>query len=928
MISMENKSLFVLVILSALLLCTTGVSAEDIEDDGNLKLFSHDNIQIEELSDDDQLTHKDDSQGCLKDLQTEINNADSVLNITKDYTYNPGDSEVKISKKITINGNNHIIDAQNHCRIFTISAPHVTICNLTIINGYTADNGGAIYTFANDLTINNSKFSNNHAKNGGAIYASSNAVRFNLINTELTNNTAQYGFGGALYCCGVNSNVINSTFKGNEAQNGGAVYWGENKKGLNNKYVIYGNNGKIIGSTFIENKAVNGGALFWLANTGCVQDSKFEKNYGHNADNGGAIYWKGSNGVVNNTQFIKNTAESRAGAVYWEGSNGMITDSTFTNNTAYCMGSQFRGGGAVMWKGKYGLIQNSNFTSNSAYTEGGAIHWYETNDAKGEIVNCSFQLNNALAGSAIFMHYGSLNINDSSFINNQAGCDDLTCEVIQNGNSVHLSSVFTANDNMINAIYNYKFSNQYWEINLNNVKYWDGNEVMNSNNGETVIDDHVAYFAISFEVYDSNNNLVKNITSLTDRNGMAQADIDGLKSGKYTVRAIHYEDNYYTEISSANAFEILKIPTKITAMHEWDKALTHDDIKINVTDENNSPVQSGTCILFFENNVIYKAEVENGTAVFENVEMPLPGNYDESIKYLGNDIYDESYGDVEITVLKLDTHTYDHNVTHVSPHEIIVVVTVVDEFNNPVESGEVELDVFYEDEEHIKQNILKSSRNSKLTKQIYKSQINHGKAVFDIVLSQNGHYLLDAEYHGDKLYNPSSDVVGADSYALNTSIKSQNITSRPGETRDITCDVMDQEGNPVMNGSATLKIGDKTYETSVQNGKATFEGVEMPDSDTVALVEYNGNDDYGSSNSTFNIMIENATDNSTENNTDNVTLDLPTGGVKYPVMGIGEALYVGEKIDKAPINEKATGNPILVALLTLFALVCTLRYRK
>ena len=922
---MESKSIFVFMILTVLLCCITTVSAEDIDDE-NLNLFSQDTEPICEI-DENEIDSTE--EGSLKDLQTDITNADSVINLTKDYKYKSGDSEVKISKKITINGNNHIIDAQNSCRIFNIVAPHVTLINLTFINGHSSADGGAINTFKNDLTIKDCKFINNHAKNGGAIYAYDNPVRFNLIDCEFINNSAQYGKGGAIFCSGFNSNIINTTFIGNNAQNGGSIYWGESKKVLG-KNTIYGNEAKVINSTFIKNSAVNGGAVFWFANAGKIINSTFKQNFGYNADNGGAIYWKGQDGVVENTKFIQNTAESRAGAIYWEGSKGCVTNSIFINNTAYCIGSQFNGGGAIMWKGKYGVIKNSNFTSNQAYTEGGAINWYETNDAKGEISNCNFQYNKALAGSALFMHYGSLDIENSSFFNNQAGSDDITCELTKQGNNIHLTSVFTGNNNMINAIYNYKIGKTYWEINLNNTLYWGIDGEMNTNDGNVIIDDHKSKFAINFEVYDSANNLVKNLTCFTNIDGMAEVDIDGLNPGNYTARAIHYEDNYYDEImSKTTTFVIDKLSTKITANHAWDKSLTHDDIKVNVFDENNKPVQFGTCELFFENDMTYEAEVINGVAIFKNVEMPLPGNYDENVKYIGNEMYEESNGDVEITVLKLDSYTYDHNVTHITPHEIFVVVTVIDEFNNPVESGEVELDIYYEDSEPLKQNVLAASKNYELEKEVFTAPIKHGKAAFDVVLSHNGHYLLDAEYLGDRLYNPSHDEVIAESYALNTTIKSEDIDAKSGETRDVTCDIVDQDGKAVKNGTATLRIGDKTYRTNVVDGKATFENVEMPDSDTVAFVDYIGNDDYNSSNSTFKINIAvNDTSNSTEDENTTETIHYPTGGVNYPEGMVGEASFEGKYVEEARVDKNSTGNPIFAILIVLITLVCNFSLKR
>lgn len=914
-INMENKSTYILLLIFAALCCLSTVNAEDVGDNSNL--FSLDETNVEEVSNDglEDPANKHSQQASLNDLQTDIDNANEVFNITKDYTYQKGDTGVNVNKKIIINGNNHIIDAQNHCRIFTISSPQVTINNLTFKNAYSGGDGGAIYAFCSDITVNNSKFINNYAKNGGAIYASNNAVRFNIINSKFINNAAQYGKGGALYCSAYNSQVTDCLFDSNFAQNGGSVYWGESKKGWDNKQIMYGNDGRIINSTFLENTAVNGGAVFWFANTGKIINSTFKRNTGYNSDNGGAIYWKGEKGIVNNTLFICNTAESRAGAIYWEGSHGTVTDSTFTNNTAQCIGSQFRGGGAIMWKGKWGLITNSNFTGNTAVTDGGAIHWYETNSAKGMISNCSFNYNTAAKGSAIFVHYGDLDIEDTSFFNNRAQSDEIICKLKDNT----LTVTFAGCNNMVNAIHNYKIS-QYNNVTLKNCQY---------NALSTQITDHESNIKVNIEIYNSKNELIRNVSALTDKNGMATGSIKELMPENYTVRAIHYADDYYTQISkTGTSFEIKRLATQINARHFWDKALTHDNISVNVVDENGESVRNGLCMLAFE-NMTYVSEVKDGIAVFEDVEMPFPGNYYESVRYLGNEYYSPSNGDIEVTVLKIDTYTNDHDITYLSQHEVLIEVTVTDEFGHPVLSGEVELDVFYENDNGILKNTLKGDM------EIYTSEIDNGKAIFDIKLSHNGYYLLDAEYHGDKLYNPSEDIAEILTSTLNTTVKCEDITAKAGESRQITCEVIDNEGNPVKNGTAILKINNQEYKADVSEGKASFNDVIMPENDTEATITYIENEDYSSSNATFSISIErNVTDNTANTSENDNSTNLtglnynfhPTGGVI-----IGKASFESAELiqDPAISNDRhRTGNPILMVLLALLIGATCFKCRK
>ena len=60
--------------------------------------------------------------------------------------------------------------------------------------------------------------------------------------------------------------------------------------------------------------------------------------------------------------------------------------------------------------------------------------------------------------------------------------------------------------------------------------------------------------------------------------------------------------------------------------------------------------------------------------------------------------------------------------------------------------------------------------------------------------------------------------------------------------KSISVDVLDQNGNPVENGTVTLTLNGKTYNATVEKGKAVF-NVVLPDpGDYEAVVKYEGND--------------------------------------------------------------------------------------
>ena len=84
-----------------------------------------------------------------------------------------------------------------------------------------ADGGGAIYVGYGTLSLTNTTFTGNSAKEGGAIY---NAGTIGLEKVTFENNTANYG--GAL----TSVNAVNCTFKSNygsqDTSIGGAMYEG------------------------------------------------------------------------------------------------------------------------------------------------------------------------------------------------------------------------------------------------------------------------------------------------------------------------------------------------------------------------------------------------------------------------------------------------------------------------------------------------------------------------------------------------------------------------------------------------------------------------------------------------------------------------------------------------------------------------------
>ena len=72
---------------------------------------------------------------------------------------------------LAIDGNGHAIDAQGLTRIFYCTGKNIIIKNIILKNGFTKDDGGAIYNDEGELTITESTLQQNTAQRyGGAIH--------------------------------------------------------------------------------------------------------------------------------------------------------------------------------------------------------------------------------------------------------------------------------------------------------------------------------------------------------------------------------------------------------------------------------------------------------------------------------------------------------------------------------------------------------------------------------------------------------------------------------------------------------------------------------------------------------------------------------------------------------------------------------------
>lgn len=302
------------------------------------------------------------------DIQNAVKNASDNDLIQLEGNYYSNRKAINIDKSVTIQGsaNGTVLNAKKLSKVFVIKADNVVLKDLTIENSYGSailseysggkynlniinctfknnleeNDGGIIFhTNYGNLTVINSTFENNEADYGGAIYSVSNVK---VINSIFTSNIATYS-GGAIHCWGDTLYVSGCQFNNNRASKeskGGAIFT-----------ECYSS--QIVNSTFNGNKASFGGAI-WGQDNVTVENSNFTSNSAK--EKAGAIYASSELDDKGNIQscisisgsrFTSNTA-ANVSCVYIKLSDADISNSHFGDNQEVYI--------------KFGTLKNTNST--------------------------------------------------------------------------------------------------------------------------------------------------------------------------------------------------------------------------------------------------------------------------------------------------------------------------------------------------------------------------------------------------------------------------------------------------------------------------------------------------------------------------------------------------------------------------------------
>ena len=325
----KHKYFIVISLLAMLCIVTiSSVSAVDlnstddaISDDANAiedsVLEVEENEDTLDLTDEDELTT--DYQ-WFSDIQTQIDQASEGSTINLSGTY------YGRFLKQDGSGYNQPIIIDKPIRIVGTGDGAILKANINSATKYPI-----FYIYnTNNVLIDNLKISGGLYQWGGGIFVNS-ADHTTISNCEFKDNSADgfYGYGGAIYLWANNCTVTNCTFTNNHCTDfGGAVYVNLKNNTISNCKFMYNYISNEIDSSDEPSRWRGGGAIYSDCDGLTVDNCTFVENYAREAG-GGAITVNTRNTTVKNSIFKSNIAASAKAACNYRG-NITLINNTFS----------------------------------------------------------------------------------------------------------------------------------------------------------------------------------------------------------------------------------------------------------------------------------------------------------------------------------------------------------------------------------------------------------------------------------------------------------------------------------------------------------------------------------------------------------------------------------------------------------------------
>ena len=303
--------------------------------------------------------------------------------LTGTITLSQGQLAIKDSVDIQGPGPSAItIDADDASRVFylyqTAAQIDVTISGLTITGGDEV-NGGGIFALGENLTLNNSVLTGNHADGaGGGLFASFGDVTITgsvISGNDATNGLSGTGGGAAIYgsiYTATEVSIQDTTITGNSADTfGGGMFVLGSVNAVTLDHVILTDNTVTDGGS--------AGAFFgYLNGTLTIESSTISGNQVNGSIGGiGVSYVYGetriSNSTISGNQALAGETDDAGGLFLGPGTNAVIENSTISGNSA--VGD---GGGVYVYFAYSVSIRHTTISGNTAGGAGGGIYAFPT----------------------------------------------------------------------------------------------------------------------------------------------------------------------------------------------------------------------------------------------------------------------------------------------------------------------------------------------------------------------------------------------------------------------------------------------------------------------------------------------------------------------------------------------------------------------
>ncbi len=288
------------------------------------------------------------------------------------------------------------------------------ILRRTLLQGGSADEGGAIWASGTRVTLEACELLDNESEGGGAIFLSGSTLA--ATGTRFDGNRAASEWsdpngGAVLMVDGAIATLEDCVVRDNISDNRGGAFdiddgtltmtrgeAGNNQAAFGGAFYLDGGILTITDAILSENRATSGsgGAIRFRADGGALEVSGTSFMENTSTESGGAVAAFALSGLasidISTSRFDENTSESAGGAL-----DLADVDGSFVGNR-FCL-NQSNVGAGVRIAGPGGVWTNNRFQHNASEGAGGAMRI----DGGGstEVINNTFVANRALSGGAV-----------------------------------------------------------------------------------------------------------------------------------------------------------------------------------------------------------------------------------------------------------------------------------------------------------------------------------------------------------------------------------------------------------------------------------------------------------------------------------------------------------------------------------------------